>query len=185
MSWIAEIEESDATGEIAEVYARLREERGRVAHILKVHSLRPSALVHHLDLYMGLLFGPGGLGRRQRELIAVVVSRANRCAYCVGHHAEALARYVRDPDLLRRIAGDYRETDLGPVDRALADYAHKLTTSPASIGEEDIGALRQHGLEDADILLANLIAAYFNFVNRIALGLGVASSEDEVKGYKA
>ncbi len=50
MSWIAEIEESDATGEIANVYERLREERGRVANILKVHSLRPPALVHHLDL---------------------------------------------------------------------------------------------------------------------------------------
>ena len=46
MSWITEIEESDATGDIADVYARLREERGRVANILKVHSLRPPALVH-------------------------------------------------------------------------------------------------------------------------------------------
>lgn len=100
MSWIAEVEESAATGAIADVYARLREERGRVANILKVHSLRPPVLVHHLDLYMGLLFGLGGLSRAQRELIAVVVSRANYCAYCVSHHAEALARYVRDPDLL-------------------------------------------------------------------------------------
>ena len=184
MSWIHEIEESDATGDIADVYARLREERGRVANILKVHSLRPPALVHHLDLYMGLLFGPGGLSRAQRELIAVVVSRANRCAYCVSHHAEALARYVRDPARLRRIVDDYRQADLPPVDRALADYAHKLTTSPASIVEADIHALRQNGLTDADILLANLIVSYFNFVNRIALGLGVDYSAGEVKGYK-
>lgn len=116
MSWITEIEESAAIGEIADVYARLREERGRIANILKAHSLRPPALVHHLDLYMGLLFGPGGLSRAQRELIAVVVSRANRCGYCVSHHAEALSRYVRDPDLLRRIADDYQQADLSPVD---------------------------------------------------------------------
>ena len=184
MSWITEIEESDATGDIADVYARLREERGRVANILKVHSLRPPALVHHLDLYMGLLFGSGGLSRAQRELIAVVVSRANRCAYCVNHHAEALARYIHDPDVLRRIVDDYRQANLRPVDRALADYAHKLTTSPASIVEDDIQSLRQNGLDDADILLANLIAAYFNFVNRIALGLGVDYNAGEVKGYK-
>ncbi len=133
---------------------------------------------------MGLLFGPGGLSRSQRELIAVVVSRANRCTYCVSHHVEALARYVRDPELLRRIADDYREAELKPVDRALADYAHQLTLSPASITEENIRVLRRHGFQDADILLANLIAAYFNFVNRIALGLGVTSSEEEVKGYK-
>ena len=114
-----------------------------------------------------------------------MVSRANRCAYCVNHHAEALARYIHDPDVLRRIVDDYRQANLRPVDRALADYAHKLTTSPASIVEDDIQSLRQNGLDDADILLANLIAAYFNFVNRIALGLGVDCNEDEVKGYKA
>lgn len=184
MSWIKEIEESDATGDIASVYERLREERGRVANILKVHSLRPPALVHHFDLYMGLLFAPGGLTRSQRKLIAVVVSRANRCAYCVSHHAGALARYIRDPEVLRRIVDDYREAELKPVERALADYAHKLTTSPASINEGDIRQLRQTGLDAADILLANLIVAYFNFVNRIALGLGVAYTEDEVRGYR-
>jgi len=184
MSWITEIDESEAQGEIAEVYARLREERGRVANILKVHSLRPQAIVHHLDLYMGLLFGPGGLSRSQRELIAVVVSRANRCDYCVNHHAEALARYVRDPALLQQITEDYRASDLRPVDRALADYAAKLTLSPSTVTDADVQGLRAHGLGDADILLANLITAYFNFVNRIALGLGVSFTDDETKGYK-
>jgi uncharacterized peroxidase-related enzyme len=184
MSWITEIEETDATGEIASVYERLREERGRVANILKVHSLRAPALVHHLDLYMGLLFGPGGLGRGQRELIAVVVSRANQCDYCVNHHVEALSRYVRDPEKLRTIAEDYRAAQLKPAERALAGYAHKLTVAPASMTENDIQSLRQVGLVDADILLANLIVAYFNFVNRIALGLGVAYTLEEVQGYK-
>jgi hypothetical protein len=64
MSWITEVDEAAAEGEIAELYAELREQRGKVSNILKVHSLRPQALKHHLDLYMGLMFGAGGLSRR-------------------------------------------------------------------------------------------------------------------------
>lgn len=60
----------------------------------------------------------------------------------------------------------------------------KLTLSPSTITDGDVQGLRAHGLSDADILLANLIAAYFNFVNRVAPGLGVNYNEDEVKGYK-
>jgi len=184
MSWIHVHAEDGADGEIAELYERLRRERGRVSNILKVHSLRPSALAHHLDLYMGLLFGSGGLSRAQREMIAVVVSRENDCEYCVSHHREALAKYVKDTELLEQICSDYRQAELPPGDRALLDYAARLTASPAAVAESDVVKLRRSGYTDEDILLANLIVAYFNFVNRIALGLGVDHSEDEVGGYK-
>lgn len=184
MSWIEEVEEDQAQGEIAGIYDKLREQRGRVANILKVHSLRPSALVHHLDLYMGLLFGPGKLTRGQRELIAVVTSRQNGCEYCVQHHREALARYMRDTALLDQVCSDHTQATLDPASRALADYAAKLTAQPGSMQESDLAPLRAVGFNDEDILLCNLITAYFNFVNRIAMGLGVEHNEDEVKGYK-
>jgi uncharacterized peroxidase-related enzyme len=184
MSWIRGVEEAEAAGEIAALYEQLREKRGKVSNILKVHSLRPAALQHHLDLYMGIMFGPGGISRRQRELIAVAVSQANRCAYCVAHHAEALGRYVRDEDELAALAEGALQPFLAPPDRAMVEYATKLTTRPQDVAEADVNALREAGLADDDILLANLIVAYFNFVNRIAVGLGVASSEEEVAGYK-
>ncbi|MFU8821095.1 MAG: peroxidase-related enzyme [Gammaproteobacteria bacterium] len=184
MSWIHEVDEATAAGEIAELYTELREKRGKVSNILKVHSLRPAALRHHLDLYMGLLFGPGGLSRRQRELVAVAVSQANRCAYCVAHHAEALGRYVRDAAELAALRENALQPFLPPAERALVEYAIKLTSTPHEVTEADVMALREAGLADDDILLVNLIVAYFNFVNRIALGLGVAYSEAEVEGYK-
>jgi uncharacterized peroxidase-related enzyme len=184
MSWIHEVDEATAAGEIAELYTELREKRGKVSNILKVHSLRPAALRHHLDLYMGLLFGPGGLSRRQRELVAVAVSQANRCAYCVAHHAEALGRYVRDAQELASLRESVLQPFLPPVERALVEYAIKLTSTPHEVTEADVVALREAGLADDDILLVNLIVAYFNFVNRIALGLGVAYNETEVEGYK-
>lgn len=184
MSWITEILPQDAEGRLQEVYAELQARRGKVANILQVHSLRPDALTAHLDLYMNLLFAPGGLSRKQREMIAVVVSRANQCEYCVAHHREALSRFIRDREQLDIFALDHRKTTLSAADRALLDYAAELTLQPATITSESIDHLRTQGFADEDILLANLIAAYFNFVNRIALGLGVQASPGEVGGYK-
>ena len=185
MSWIQEIPPEQAEGKLAQVYAELQKQRGKVANILQVHSLRPDALTAHLRLYMDLLFAPGGLSRKQREMIAVVVSRGNQCEYCVSHHAEALSRYLSDPEALRLLQSDYRQHALPAADRALLDYAHKLTVTPSLIDEADIEGLRSLGFADADILLANLITAYFNFVNRIALGLGVAFTAEELTGYQA
>lgn len=184
MSWIQEIHSPAPGTPLDAAYQRLIQERGRVANILRVHSLRPEAMLHHLDLYMGLLFGPGGLSRRQRELIAVVVSRANQCEYCVSHHREALARYLKEIPVLDAVCEDFRAAELGDADRALATYADKLTRAPDSVTEQDIAALRTAGFDDASVLLCNLISAYFNFVNRIALGLGVSHDADEVDGYK-
>ncbi|MDQ3618125.1 MAG: hypothetical protein M3374_05335 [Pseudomonadota bacterium] len=111
------------------------------------------------------------------------VVRENRCDYCVAHHREALARYVSDADLLDAICRGAQAPELVPADRELMAYAAKLTRTPSAVSIGDIQRLRDCGLAEADILLANLIVAYFNFVNRIALGLG-AFSEAEVAGYQ-
>lgn len=71
------------------------------------------------------------------------------------------------------LAADWRGADLSPVDRALCEYTDKLTTSPASVDEEDIARLRATGLDDAGISSATQVIAYFNYINRIAEGLGV------------
>lgn len=184
MSWINEIEPEEAEGELKALYQQLEKSRGKVSNILKVHSLRPASMQAHLTLYMDLMFAPGGLSRRQREIVAVVVSRENRCDYCVAHHREALARYVSDADLLDAICSGAQAPELAPVDRELMAYAAKLTCTPVAVSAGDIQRLRDCGLAEADILLVNLIVAYFNFVNRIALGLGVAFTEAEVAGYQ-
>lgn len=183
MSWITEIAPHEAEGVLKEMYGELTRTRGKIANILQVHCLRPSALHAHLGLYMDLMFARGGLSRRQRELIAVIVSRANACEYCVAHHLEALSRYITDANVLAAIAKGIHASQLPLVDRELLTYASKLTREPHTVSEDDIQRLRTVGLTDDDILLANLIVAYFNFVNRIALGLGVEFTPDEVSGY--
>jgi uncharacterized peroxidase-related enzyme len=183
MAYITTIPPEAAEGELKALYTELSRSRGKIANILQVHSLRPSALRAHMTLYMDLMFAPGGLSRRERELIAVVVSRANECGYCIAHHAEALARYVSDPTLLEAVSRGDDAAGLTDRERALSNYARGLTLRPGAATRDDVDALRAEGLDDSEILLANLIVAYFNFVNRIALGLGTETSNEEVSGY--
>lgn len=184
MSWIQEIEVSKAEGALARTYARLIEKRGKVANILAVHSLNPAALENHLDLYMTLMFGKSGLSRMEREAIAVVVSASNECEYCVNHHAEALRHYLKDEETLMMLStADGLET-LEPRLSNIVRHSEKLTTAPGAMTESDLGELRAVGLSDKDILDLTLVVGYFNFVNRIAMGLGVEFSAEELSGYR-
>ena len=184
MSWIDEVDVASADGQLEEIYAELIAKRGKVSNILKVHSLSPEALRNHLDLYMTLMFGQSGLSRAEREAIGVVVSAANDCAYCVNHHAEALRRYIKDDETLEMLmSADGLET-LEPRLSNIVRHAEKLTSAPSAMTESDLGELRAVGLSDGDILDLVLVTAYFNFVNRIALGLGVEFTPDEMTGYK-
>ena len=184
MSWIEQIEITDADEELAAIYASLIEKRGKVSNILAVHSLNPAAMGSHLDLYMTLMFGRSGLSRLEREAIAVVVSANNECAYCVNHHAEALRRYIDDAETLEMLTTADGVETLEPRLSNIVRHAEKLTSAPGAMTESDLGELRAVGLSDGDILDLTLIAAYFNFVNRIAVGLGVQFDAEEVSGYR-
>jgi len=184
MAWIRVIEEDEAEGKLKECYEKIKRSRGKVANIMKVHSLDPEAMLKHLELYLAIMFRPGGLSRPQRELIATVVSSINRCGYCTHHHGEALNFYWKDEGKLKKLVKDYTQVELGSKERAMLDYAAKLTRDPASVAEGDIKRLRDEGFSDEEILNINLVASYFNFVNRIAEGLGVEFDEEEVRGYK-
>lgn len=136
MSWIAEVSEADAVGELKEIYERIEARRGKVSNIKRVQSLEPRAMAAHLDLYMAVAFGREGLTRAERELLALV------------------------------------------------RYALALTRTPAGVSEAHVQELRDAGLSDREILQANLVVSYFNFVNRIAEGLGVEATPEEVEGYR-
>ncbi|MBN1201762.1 MAG: peroxidase-related enzyme [Anaerolineae bacterium] len=184
MPWIDVIDEAHADGALKAAYEEIKGARGKVANIMRIHSLKPETMLAHKDLYVSLLFRDSGLSREERELIAVVISAANGCAYCVQHHAEALDHYWQDRARVDRAVRDFRALDLPDRLRAILAYVVKLTEAPATVTEVDVAALRAVGLSDADILSVNLVTAYFNFVNRIAVGLGVEFSPEEVTGYR-
>ncbi len=173
MAWIKQIspEEDPRLKTIYEkTRARTKED---VANVLKVHSINPPVLSAHLKLYETVMFAEGALDKDLREMIGVVVSKANECPYCVHHHATALFKITGDKTRMRRIAADYKTAGLSEKELALCDYAVKLTTTSYKMVYEDIKRLEDLGFNDAAIFEANQVAAYFNYVNRIVNGLGV------------
>ena len=90
-----------------------------------------------------------------------------------------------DDDLaIQKLIDDFNSVDISEKDHIMVEYVYKLTKTPHEITKNDIDLLRKSGFKYDDILNINLIACYFNFVNRIALGLGVEFSQDESSGYK-
>lgn len=183
MPFIQTIEHEDAEGKLKEIYDNFLLRRGKIAEVHKIQSLNPESIVNHMDLYMTIMFGQSPLKRVQREMIAVVVSKANNCEYCQLHHAEAVNHYWKDDEKTNQLKRDYTVLNLTPLERLLCDYAWELTKNPGSETElTHLKPLKDEGLTDRAILDATLVISYFNFVNRIVLSLGV-NIEENVGGY--
>jgi uncharacterized peroxidase-related enzyme len=178
MAWIQTVEPSAAEGELAEMYAAIASARGGVAAVHRAQSLNPRALQAHLELYKAIVFQRSTLDRRQRERIAVVVSSANRCAYCVAHHGEALRNLGEPADVVAALAAGEVPQNLTAPDKLLVEWARRGALDPAESTEQDVRTLREASLNDRAILDAALTVAYFSFVNRLVLLLGVDLESD-------
>lgn len=185
MPYIRTIEPEEAEGQLKEVYDDILQKRGKLAEVHKLQSLNPQSIVDHRELYMTVMFGSSPLKRAQREMMAVVVSRANDCLYCQKHHGAALEHFWKDESLVEAFRKDPSSVELSKVDRTLCSLADELTRDPASEDREAwIKELQDQGLSDRAILDATLVVSYFNFVNRLVMGLGVELEADEGKGYR-
>ena len=159
-------------------WIRTRPDHRAETPLMEVETLHPRALELHRQLEQELLAGPSPLSRAQRQMIAIAVSATNGCRYAVARHREALRGELKDDALAGQVAKDYREANLSAADRALLDYAVALTCEPEERTVQEIERLREYGLGDEAILHATEVAAYLNFANRIALGLGVDSASE-------
>ncbi len=185
MSRIEAIGFHEAEGKLKEIYDGLLDQRGKLAAVHTIQSLRPESIKQHMDLYMGIMFSRSELTRAEREMMAVVVSRANGCPYCQQHHAEALNHHWKDDEKIHQLLKEDTPDFLSGRERALCRYARTLTLEPQKHEKHDFTReLKTEGLGDAGILDATLVVAYFNFVNRIVLSLGVELEADHGKGYK-
>ncbi len=185
MAYINVIEPENAEGTLSEVYDEIISKRGKIANVIKAQSLNPTSMQQHLDLYMTLMFGSSKLKRYQREMIAVVVSSANNCDYCLTHHSAALNLFWKDDGKIVQLQDDFNKVNLSQEDHLICQLAVDLTKNPGNDGrDEQINMLKEAGFDDGTILDITLIISYFNFVNRMVLGLGVSLDMDKGKGYK-
>ncbi len=183
MPHIQTISHDEADSELKSVYDNIVKTRGKLAEVHKIQSLNPQALIDHMDLYMTVMFGKSPLKRYQREMMAVVVSAANRCQYCIEHHEQALLAYWKDKQKTELLKHDRPALEQNDIDRLLCNLAEYLTINEGPDYSQYILQLKQAGLDDRAILDAVQVIAYFNFVNRLVLGLGVEFDEQEKKGY--
>jgi len=174
MAYIDMVQHEEAEGKLKDIYDDLVKSRGKLAEIHKIQSLNPETIIAHMELYMSIMFGKSPLKRYQREMIAVVVSMNNGCRYCTKHHAEALGYFWKDDAKIIKFIEDYRLVKLNEKDLLLCDFAKRLTLHPGDVNEENhLAELKRISFTDREILDATLVVSYFNFVNRIVMGLGV------------
>lgn len=152
-------------------YAKCIEKLGFVPNVLQAYSLRPQKLRNFMAMYNELMLAPSGLSKLEREMVAVVVSSANRCYYCLVAHGQAVRRLSGDPELGEMMVMNYRIAKLDRRQRTMLDFAWKLTVSPHDVGEEDRAALATVGLSAADIFDLGETVAFFNLSNRMAYAL--------------
>ncbi|MBC7133844.1 MAG: peroxidase-related enzyme [Roseovarius sp.] len=155
-------------------YFQICEEKlGLVPNVLKAHAFDIDKLDAFTALYNTLMLAPSGLSKLEREMIAVVVSSINRCWYCQVAHGAAVRALSGDPALGEAMVMNYRVADLSPRQRAMLDFAAKVTQASATIEEADRQALRDQGFSDRDIWDIANVAGFFNMSNRVASATGM------------
>jgi uncharacterized peroxidase-related enzyme len=171
MSWITSHDDARAAAVLE--HLRPHGASGRISRIWVTLAAHPRALEAWYTLHRALKDDPAPLTLVQYELLATAVSAVNGCTYCVAHHGPDLARALGDETLARAVARDYREADLPARDRVLLDFAIALTCEPSERTRADVERAREYGFDDAAILKATEIAAFFNATNRIVSALGI------------
>ncbi len=154
--------------DLARYFARCEEKLGFVPNVLKAYSFSEPKLRAFVDLYNDLMLADSRLSKLEREMIAVVVSSANHCYYCLTAHGAAVRQLSGDPELGELLVMNYRAAPLPRRQRAMLDFAHKLTTQPADVDAADRRKLKAAGFNARDIWDISSVAAFFNMSNRMA-----------------
>jgi len=153
-------------------FAKCQEKLGFIPNVLRAYSFDLAKLKAFIAMSDDLMLGKSGLSKIEREMIAVVVSCANHCHYCLVAHGAVLRKLTDNPMLAETIVANYRAAALDARTRAMLDFSWKLTETPWEVGEEDRANLRKAGFSDRDIWDISAVASFFNMSNRMATASG-------------
>lgn len=153
-------------------FAKCEEKLGFIPNVLRAASFDLAKLKAFVAMSDDLMLAKSGLSKIEREMIAVVVSSANHCHYCLVAHGAVLRKLTGDAMLAETFVANYRAAALDARTRAMLDFSWKLTKEPWEVGEEDRAALRKAGFSDRDIWDISAVAAFFNMSNRMATACG-------------
>lgn len=188
-AWISMISDEEANEDLLDALKLARTPHGTVDNVMRVHSHRPNTMRGHVALYRAALHDSSNtIPEWLQESISSYVSILNKCPYSLANHWANARHLINDKDKADAIEtalnNDNPEMAFSGKELALMQYARKLTLHPADMTQDDVSLLKNEGLNDGEILEANQIVGYFNYVNRLLNGLGVTTDGDTV-GYYA
>ena len=159
-------------------FAKAKEKLGLLPNVLAAYAFDEKKLRAFTDTYNDLMLGDSGLSKLEREMIAVAVSSVNHCYYCLTAHGAAVRQLSGDPKLGEMMVMNYRAASLSPKQKAMLDFAIKLTETPAKVEESDRAALREAGFSNRDIWDIASTAAFFNMSNRVAAAIDMRPNDE-------
>jgi len=156
----------------------VQEKAGFVPNVFVTLAHRPDEFRAFFAYHDALMEKAGGLTKAEREMIVVATSGANDCLYCIVAHGAILRIYAKDPFVADQVAANYRKADITPRQKAMLEFALKVSLRSAEIVEADFSALKPHGFSDEDIWDIGAIAAFFALSNRMANLIGMRPNDE-------
>lgn len=147
---------------------RVQEKSGFIPNVFLMLAYRPDEFRAFMAYHDALMDKPGGLTQAEREMIVVATSSANQCQYCVIAHGAILRIRAKDPLIADQVAVNYRKAAITPRQKAMLDFAMKVSQAAHLTGDEDFAALEAHGFDRDDVWDITAIAAFFGLSNRLA-----------------
>ena len=159
---------NDVPEDIRQRILAVQEKSGFVPNVFLVLAHRPDEFRAFFAYHDALMDKPGALTKAEREMIVVATSNANQCQYCVVAHGAILRIRAKNPQIADQVAINYRKADITPRQKAMLDFAMKVSSRSYEVGEADFAALHAHGFTDEDAWDIAGIAAFFGLSNRMA-----------------
>ena len=146
----------------------VQEKSGFVPNVFLSLAYRPDEFRAFFAYHDALMEKDSGLTKAEREMIVVATSSANECHYCVIAHGAILRIRAKNPVIADQIAVNYRKADITPRQRAMLDFAMKVSQAANTVSEQDFAEMAGHGFTDDDIWDIAAVSAFFALSNRMA-----------------
>ena len=159
---------ADLPEDIRERIATVQEKSGFIPNVFLTLAHRPDEFRAFMAYHDALMDKPGNLSKAEREMIVVATSSANQCQYCVIAHGAILRIRAKDPLIADQVATNYRKADITARQKAMLDFAMKVSQAAHQVGEADFDTLKSHGFVEEDVWDIMAISAFFGMSNRIA-----------------
>lgn len=159
---------NDLPDDIRERILAVQEKAGFVPNVFLALAHRPDEFRAFFAYHDTLMEKDEGLSKGEREMIVVATSGLNQCIYCVVAHGAILRIREKNPHLADQVATNYRKADITDRQKAMLDFAAKVSLEAHAVNDADFDTLREHGFSDEEIWDIGAISAFFSLSNRMA-----------------